>query len=309
MEKFISDRLQNIFRLQENEIQVEVENETVTVTMNEKEYNYYTQTGIITVDKPVEKIKKSMSKVDSYVGYYADIDKDGNVDGVIFVDLLTGSIRETQSWCRNTGEYTLPADVSASNVKNYYISKESHTWAGITKPVLSPIGNGKERFYIMQLTDFTTLAKTDGTEDENYPEYQIYSFYKNANMTPLITSINFSEGSENTRKMIAKWSATGTIDGYTNATQDKQDIWKHIQIKYQQGWFIPSRAEWAAFANELGITGRSNGNYNSKYGLSDCYWSSSQSSYKHAWHARFKDYTMYEGLAENIYAIRLTKIF
>lgn len=37
VEKFISDRLQNIFRLQENEIQVEVENETVTVTMNEKE--------------------------------------------------------------------------------------------------------------------------------------------------------------------------------------------------------------------------------------------------------------------------------
>ena len=291
---------------------MEVESGTIIVTMNEKEYTYYMQTGSITVDKPVEKIKKSTAKTDSYVGYYADIDKDGNVDGVIFVDLLTGSIRDTQKWVDDNGSYTLPTDVTISNVNNYYISKESHTWAGITKPVLSPKGNGKERFYVMQITDFTTPAYTDETTPANsYDAFASYYWYKNAygNMDQIITSNDFGKGNENTRKMIEKWNAAGTTNGYNKSAQEKRDIWKHIQTIYNdgKGWFIPSRAEWAAFANEIG--GITTDNHYDKYELDWTYWSSSQINKWTVWTPRFNAGFMVNPNTSDTYCVRLATTF
>ena len=49
------------------------------------------------------------------------------------------------------------------------------------------------------------------------------------------------------------------------------------------GWYVPSRGEWAAFADQLDIT---TSNYSSK-GLSNYYWSSSQYSKRNAWDANF----------------------
>jgi hypothetical protein len=37
-------------------------------------------------------------------------------------------------------------------------------------------------------------------------------------------------------------------------------------------WFVPSKSEWSAFGEELGITEE---NYYDDFGLSDLYWSSS----------------------------------
>ena len=87
---------------------------------------------------------------------------------------------------------------------------------------------------------------------------------------------NFGKGNEDTGKMISKWNAAGTEEGFIDAPQEKTDIWKHIQTIYDNGngWFLPSRGEWAAFMNELGITET---NYDSTYELSSFYWTSSQS--------------------------------
>ena len=49
-------------------------------------------------------------------------------------------------------------------------------------------------------------------------------------------------------------------------------MWGLIKTNVSKGWFVPSRGEWSAFAQELGINKT---NYPSK-GLSDYYWSSSQ---------------------------------
>lgn len=248
----------------------------------------------------------------NYVGYYADIDSDGKVDGVIFADMVAGSIKGSgnQQWINNwAAVYTIPK-ISANNCKKYYISKESYIWAKTTtsKPVLSSIGEGSDRFYIMSLEDFKTEA------------YTSFYWYKNAlgKMSPTITSTDFEKGNENTGTMISKWNAAkegivnNEIEPYEGATQYDQDIWKHIQTIYNNGsgWFIPSRVEWAAFAGELGITGTSSGNYNSIYELSDYYWASSQGSPYHAWSARFKDGDLGNYYVNNTtMAVRLASTF
>ena len=99
--------------------------------------------------------------------------------------------------------------------------------------------------------------------------------------------------------MIAKWNAAGTSEGYTDSPQNNRDIWKHIQTKYQQGWYIPSRGEWAAFAdyftNKTDLeTKLTTSNYNITYGLSGYYWSSSQYGTIHAWNVTF-DYGSMDG--------------
>ena len=51
------------------------------------------------------------------------------------------------------------------------------------------------------------------------------------------------------------------------------------------GWFVPSIDEWAAFAGQLGIT---KSNYSSK-GLSGWYWSSSQYNTNNAYYVNLFD--------------------
>ena len=313
LEAFLQRKLRTA--LNNNGLKVEKETEGVYVIItNGKDYTFTASSGSIENEASVERAKKSTEKEDSYVGCFADIDKDGTVDGVIFADLLTGSVRDTQKWTNDNGAYTFPTEVTVDNVNSYYISNSSYTDTKFgTHEVISPrTTNGKERFYIMQLSNFTTPAKTDGTEAENYPAYTSYYWYKNAysHMSPLITSNNFGEGKENTRKMIAKWNAAAEenpeVEPYAESAQEKQDIWKHIQGKYNEGWFIPSRAEWAAFANELGID---NTNYSSTYGLSNYYWSSSQSNANFAWIAYFSNGHMNYNGVNNTYAVRLATTF
>ena len=83
----------------------------------------------------------------SGVGYYADIDGNGSVDGIIFEDFKVGG---SGTWGNANGKYTIP---TVSETKNYYISKKSYTDKFGTKDVLTPIGTGNNRFYVMTLTD------------------------------------------------------------------------------------------------------------------------------------------------------------
>ena len=226
-----------------------------------------------------------------YKGYYADVDGDGTPDGVIYADLantLSGQ------YYNSNGAYSYTAK---TNLNEYTISKEKYTEGKFGEKEIIKLkkDKGNPRFYVMALENFTTEAYTDSEDSsKDYPAYTSYYWYYGAytHMSPSITSNDFGQGKENTRKMIAKWNAAGTSEGYTDSPQNNQDIWKHIQTKYQQGWYIPSRGEWAAFAdyftNKTDLeTKLTTSNYKITYGLSKWYWSSSQDTTLTAWYVDF----------------------
>ena len=199
---------------------------------------------------PTDKISKNTS----YVGYYADIDADGTVDGVIYADLAVGNQGSGQ-WNNSNGTYyTIPT--VTEGLKDYYISKTNYKAnEGFgTKDVISPTGTGKDRFYIMALTDID--GKRNGT---------FYDWYNAADgkMSDYAATTlgDFGIGKSNTTTMISKWNATAY--GAQNNCSYHKDMWGQIQEEVKNGWFVPSRAEWAAFGGELGI---------SKYSSSEKYY-------------------------------------
>ena len=104
--------------------------------------NYNERTGTYSVT-----VKDNTFTGTSGVGYYADVDGNGTVDGIIFEDFKVGG---SGTWGNADGKYTIP---TVSETKNYYISKKSYTDKFGTKDVLTPIGTGNNRFYVMTLTD------------------------------------------------------------------------------------------------------------------------------------------------------------
>lgn len=101
------------------------------------------------------------------------------------------------------------------------------------------------------------------------------------------TTTTFGSGKTNTQTLIGKVDLNSSLK-------------EQIQPKINKGWFIPSK-------EELGIT-KSNYSYSAN-GLSDGYWSSSQSNAvtRSAWYANFKHGAMYYGY-NNSY-VRLATTF
>ena len=211
----------------------------------------------------------------SYIGYYADVDNDGTVDGVIFADLAfsksgTWNTHDTSNSTYNTrGTYSYSAQ---SNLKKYYVSQESYTGSFGEKAVISPVSGttGNDRFYVMALSDFKTSSYSSW--------YWYYSAYSTKiSIYNTITSQDFGSGKQNTANMISKWNSSAY------GSQNAKDIWGAIQTQVNNGWFVPSSKEWAAFVDAFSITSNYNGsgsyigggNYDSTYGLSSLYWSSS----------------------------------
>lgn len=207
-----------------------------------------------------------------YIGCFADVDGDGNVDGVIFADLLEGWSAESYEdyWARREGgSFNItPKKVSQAEVKNYYVSQESYTvtnsegeiLAGYeSKSVLTAIGGGKDRFYVMALSDFETA------------EHSTFYWYYNGNVTNYseVTAYGFGTGKSNTHNMIEKWNLGEASNGGYGA-QNARDLWGVIQQKvygpnYANDikevedviWFLPSIEEWCAFAKAFNITSSS----------------------------------------------------
>ena len=235
-------------------------------------------------------------ETENYRGYYADIDGDGEVDGVIYADLNKASESGAQYYNSN-GAYTYTAK---TNLNEYTISKNKHNGNFGEKEIIK-LKKDKDnpRFYVMALEDFTTEAYTDPNDsNNNYPAYTTYYWYKNAagKMSTYAddTKTDFGTGYSNTGKIIEIWNKNGGgVGSYQGATQDKRDIFKYIQEKYNsEGWYIPSRGEWAAFGDYFTSktdleTKLTTSNYNSLYGLSRWYWSSSQHLAYYAWRALF----------------------
>ena len=156
-------------------------------------YNEKTASYSVTVSNPL------FTVVNSGVGYYADVDGNGTVDGVIFADKLKGG---SGSWGGES--YTVS---TISSAKGYYISQSSYNGKFGTKPVLVSTGSGNTRFYVMALSD----------------------------------------------------AGYAGMSGYYSYNQN--------------GWYTPSKSQWAMFLGQLGIT---KSNY-TNYGLSEYYWTSNGS--------------------------------
>ena len=118
---------------------------------------------------------------------------DGSVDGIIFEDFKVGG---SGTWGNANGKYTIP---TVSETKNYYISKKSYTDKFGTKDVLTPIGTGNNRFYVMTLTDKMSNycewapAKEQATNGWNLPtRNELAAFSGMLNIT--ISNRGTSEG-------------------------------------------------------------------------------------------------------------------
>ena len=117
---------------------------TGTVTITVKNANG-TKFATCVVD-----VTRQVSTSESYVGYYADVDGDGTVDGIIFADLLHG---KTGQWGDGNGTYTIPT-IESTKVKSYKISQKDYTnQLGGTAKILTQAGEGENRFYVLALSD------------------------------------------------------------------------------------------------------------------------------------------------------------
>ena len=181
---------------------------------------------------------------ESYVGYYADVDGDGTVDGIIYADRVIGNTEGKSPWINSDGAYTIDT-IAAEAAKTYQVSEENYTEGKFgEQKIITGTGSGADRFYAMALNNIGTS----------------YYWYKNAllKMNVSDTQTEFGKGKSNTTTINNKWLANDA-DGY--GLQNTYDMWGQIQEEIRKGWFVPSKAEWSAFAGELGIT---KSNYSSK---------------------------------------------
>ena len=237
---------------------------------------------------------------EDYRGYYADVDGDGKVDGVIYADLNKSS-SSNASWFGTYFSY-----VAKTNLNEYAISSKKYMGAFGEKEIIKLKKNNKNsRFYVMALNDFTTIDYTTF--------YWYYNAYGKVIGSATETSINFGEGYNNTGNIIEIWNKNGTGDGsYLGAIQNNRDIFNHIQTKYQEGWYIPSKQEWTAFGYYFATKDGDKltvNNYNSVYGLSGYYWTSSQHDRDIAWYIRFDGGSLFGSNLNVSYPVRLGTTF
>ena len=224
-----------------------------------------------------------IEKTKSYVGYYADIDGDGTVDGVIYADLAVGG---SGQWSDDDGNFSYEA---ITGVKDYTISQANYSGDFGDNGVLKATGSGKDRFYVMALENI---------------DADTHTWYKNAASSGIsdyntITSESFGSGKTNTATMIAKWNSSAYGD------QVDTDMWKAIQTQVNKGWFVPSKEEWSAFGSNLGIDSTNYVNHN----LSDYCWSSSLRNKNRAWNAVFGSGCMNRGGINDGNYVRMSATF
>ena len=229
-----------------------------------------------------------VSTTESQVGKYADVDGDGIVDGVIFADLMIGGSGEYGT--NGYGGYTI---TKISSCKDYYVSQNSYTnKIGGTAEVLTPIGNGNDRFYVMALNDI---------------DLNSHDWYNAANSKindhKTLTNEKFGNGKNNTTTMISKWNVE--VYGSKNSCLDHTDLWNEIQTQAGNGWFVPSNAEWSAFGTNLGLT---RFNYSSK-GLKAYYWTSSLRNVSYAYIFNLNSEYIDYGIINSSEYVRLATTF
>ena len=133
---------------------------------------------------------------------------------------------------------------------------------------------GKERFYVMALKDFS--VQIDGVEKTEFTWYEKAMWKVSPTWTDIESKTNIGTGKRNSIDMLVKKGIYEFVAG---------DLWKEVKGKVEEEkWFVPSRAEWSAFAGELKIDKK---NYSTSYNLQTYYLSSSVYDTSAAWAACF----------------------
>ena len=231
-------------------------------------------------------VYKTVSTTESQVGKYVDINGDGIPEGVIFADL---AVADSGQWGDKDFKEKYKIPTIKDGLRDYIVVGEYDDQINGKQEVLAPILDGEDRFYIMALNNVS--------KDQ-------YSWYNSAYSEKILdyekaTSEIFGSGKQNTLNMIEKWNK----EDY--GAQDSDDMWNLIQKQVDDGWFVPSRQEWAAFAGQLGIT---KSNYSSK-GLSIWYWSSSQYDTRRAYTMNLNSGYVYKGIVNDNNYVRLAATF
>lgn len=205
--------------------------------------------------------------------YYAEVD--GKMC-MIFADLVEDKSGE---WSNSNGTYSWKAQ---NNLKEYY---EDGTYVGAFgkgKVIATKNTTGNDRFYVMALEDVDS-------DDTGY--YWYYDAYENLDSNYSIDSDynDFGEGKANTARMVNAWNSEKygkQNQGKTETWEPYRDMWDIIQNskfgtlydENNDGWFVASKSEWAAFINYVKtIIGSQTNEWNwEEYNLSSGYWTSTQ---------------------------------
>jgi len=235
-------------------------------------------------------LRKNAQKISVSGLKYADLDGDGIADGIIVADISKDSTDKTtykggNPWYNSNGGFTYTKVTSglreySENTGYKYTNADGNEVAGTL--ITCTNNTGTPRYYVL------SLANYDGNG---------HYWYKNAKGKmsdySTFTSKDFGKGKENTEKMIDRMknhsdSKYNGVDYGEATTGTNADIWNIIEDKVKEGWFVPSKAEWAAFASYLN-TSKTNTdtNYYVNYGLNSWCWSSSQYNYNNAWYVSF----------------------
>ena len=247
-------------------------------------------------------------ETESYVGCYADIEGDGEIDGIIYADLAVGGNGVWNGDEEGWGDY---AYEPKSGLKSYVegeevtLDKFNNVKAKVIKP--KEESTGEDRFYVMALEDV-----------DNSSHY----WYCNAagNLDNLVDSSenDLGAGKKNTEDMIRNWNLNGKTEGDVKSygKQNTNDMWGIIQDskinkKYSDltRWFVPSISEWSAFGDMLWTNFRVTTSTYSNFNLKDRYWSSSQRASEDAWSSDFDSGGIYESGVTDTYYVRLSTTF
>ena len=238
-------------------------------------------------------LRKNAPKISVSGLKYADLDGDGIADGIIVADISKDSTdTKVTSELR---EY--------SENKNYkYTNADGSTADGTL--ITCTNNTGIPQYYVLSLADY-----------DGYAHYWYKEAYGKMSDYSKFTSKDFGKGKENTEEMIDRMknhsdSKYNGVDYGEPTTGTNADVWNIIEDKVKEGWFVPSKAEWSAFASYLNTSKTSTDtNYYVNYGLSNWYWSSSQSSNNNAWDVNFYGGYLSYNVVTNTGSLRLCATF
>ena len=256
------------------------------------------------IEENVGGYETKISEETSYVGFYADVENDGTVDGVIYADMAKGNTKSGKWNNDDFNSYTIP---TKTNLKSYFISQNPYTGSFGTKAVISPVENtsGNDRFYVMALKDID--GKQDGTFYDWYYTAGINDYNK-------VTSESFGEGKTNTTNMIEYWNSSTKKNADTkikDGADDYKDLWGQIQTEAGNGWFVPSKDELAAFAGEIELSKDSTNSekYFKNLKVSEYYWTSSLQSGTNAYFINWSLGSFSRQSIQGPYHVRLSTTF
>ena len=244
---------------------------------------------------------------------YADLDGDGVADGIIVADISKDSTDTTiykggNPW--GGASYGSFSYTKVTSGLKEYSENTSYKYANadgsaVDGTLIKCTNNtGTPRYYIISLADYDSNSHCWYTKA--YGKMSDYSTF---------TSQDFGKGKENTVKMIDRMknhsdTSKYSVDYGEATTGTNADVWNIIEDKVKEGWFVPSRAEWAAFASYLNTSKTSTDtNYYENYGLSAWCWASSQRNKLQAWRMCFANGYVDGNALGNADSLRLCATF